>query len=123
MARNTHRTYTADDITALTALAAEAKQLDAEVRAIMFEVSELLEAHGATYPNWQEYHPELVSMVEAMDTEKHPFATANTSYIPRIGEYWNSRWNPSTWQQRNKRTRRDIANMRKAIEACEVVSV
>lgn len=123
MANNTRRTYTADDIESLTVLAVEAQQLDAEVRAIMSEVGEMLEAHGATYPNWQEYHVELAPIVEALDTDKHSFSTANTSYIPQVGHYWNSRWNPTTWSQRNKRTRRDIANLRKAIEMCEAVSV
>lgn len=122
MAINTRRRYTADDIAALTALQAEAQQIDAEVRSLMVDLGALLEAHGATYIGWEKYHPELDPVIEAMDTDKYPFATANTSYIPQVGHYWNSRWNPATWAQRNKRTRRDIANMRRAIALCEVVS-
>jgi hypothetical protein len=118
----TRRTYTADDIASLTFAATEAQALDVEIREIMAEVSAILEAHGATYPAWQEYHPELAPIVEAMDTDKHPFATANTSYIPQVGHLWLSRWNPTTWHQRNRRTRRDIDNLRKAIEACGVVA-
>lgn len=124
MTINTRRTYTADDIADLTALAAEAQQLDAGVRAVWAEVDALLTARNAQWFGWEAYAEQLglAPLVEAIDTDKHPFATANTSYIPEVGHYWNSRWNPATWQQRNNRTRRDIANLRKALKACEVVN-
>jgi hypothetical protein len=124
MTINTRRRYTADDIAELTAQAAIAQRLDAEVREVMAEVQAAVEAAGADYPFWQahaaEYHPQLLPVVEAMDTDKHYFATANTSYIPEVGYFWNSRWNPATWAARNRRTQRDIANLRKALKACEV---
>lgn len=125
MTINTNRKYTADDIEALTALAAEAKVIDGENRELMAKVGALLEARGADFPGWQRYAEEmgLAPLVEALDVDKHCFMTANTSYIPQVGHYWSSRWNPATWQQRNKRTRRDIVNLRKAIEACEAVNV
>lgn len=123
MAINTKRTYTADDIAELTMLAAEAKQLDADVHTVMAEAQAIIEADGAGYPGWENYHPNLLPIVEATNWEKYSFATANTSYIPQVGHYWNSRWNPKTWAHRNNRTRREIANLRKAIAECEVVNV
>lgn len=123
MAINTRRAYTADDIAELTMLAAESQQLDTEAHVVAVEVGVILEAHGATYLGWQAYHPELAAIIEATDPDKHPFATANTSYIPQVGHYWNSRWNPATWSKRNKRTRRDIDNLRRAMATCEVVNV
>lgn len=126
MTINTRRRYTADDIAALTALAAEAQQLDDECRELMIEVSALYESRGANWIGWECYaekmYPDLLPILAALDIDAHPFATANTSYIPQVGHLWNSRWNPTTWAQRNKRTRRDIANLRRAIAACEVVN-
>lgn len=118
---NTKRTYTADDISELTMLAAEAKQLDADVHTVMAEAQSVIEADGAGYPGWENYHPFLAPIIEALNPDKYSFATANTTYIPQVGHYWHSRWNPKTWAQRNKRTRRGIANLRKAIATCEVV--
>lgn len=120
MAINTKRCYTADDIAELTVQAAEATRLDAEVREVMAELGAVLQAHGATGFGWEKYYPELLPIIEATDNDKHPFATANVSYIPQVGHYWNSRWNPATWAARNRRTARDIANLRKAIAQCEV---
>lgn len=118
MSYNTNRRYTVEEIADLTALAAEAHQLDADVRAVMAELDDLLTSHGAYFPGWEAYYPELQPVIDALDVDKHPFQTANTSYIPQVGHYWNSKWNPTTWRQRNNQTRRDIANLRKAIEAC-----
>ena len=121
MAINTRRCYTADDIAALTALQAEANVLDAECRELMIEVSALYEARGANWIGWEAYaaemYPDLLPILAALETDAHPFATANTSYIPQVGHLWNSRWNPTTWQQRNKRTARDIKGLRKALSA------
>lgn len=121
MSYNTNRRYTADEIAELTMLAAEAQQIDSDVRVVMNELSALLEARGAAYPGWEMYHPELEPVIEATDVDKHPFMTANTSYIPQVGHFWVSRWNPTMWRQRNNRTRRDIANLKKAIASCAPV--
>lgn len=119
MTINSNRRYTADDIAALITLQAEANVLDTECRNLMIEVSALYEARGANWIGWEGYademYPDLLPILAALNIDAHPFATANTSYIPQIGHLWHSRWNPTTWAQRNKRTARDIKGLRKAL--------
>ena len=124
MTINTRRVYTADDIARLTAAQAQADALDQEVREVMAEVSTILNAVCGEHFGWQLYAEQygIAPLVDALDLDKHPMATANTSYIPQIGHLWNSRWNPTMWEQRNRRTRRDIDNLRKAIARCEVAA-
>jgi hypothetical protein len=124
MSYNTNRRYTDEEIADLTALAAEIAQTDAEVRAVWGEMDALLNERNWNFPGWELHADEagLTPLLDAIDIDKHPFATINTSYIPQVGHYWNSKWNPTTWRQRNKRTQRDIANLRKAIAACKVTA-
>ena len=126
MSINTNRRYTADEIAELTALAAEAQALDTETSNVMSDVSALYVVRGATWIGWELYaetlYPDLLPLLAALNVDAHPFATANTSYIPQVNHYWNSRWNPAIWRQCNKRTRRDIDNLRKALVAHKVAA-
>ena len=115
---NSRRQYTADEIEALTRIAAESNAIDAEARIVMVEVSAILEANGLNYTGGTLYAyitaPHLVPMVEAMTLD---IGTENVSYIPRVGDYYNSKWSINHWGSIARRARRNLTKLQQVVDA------
>ena len=120
--------YTANEVAELTALAAEARTLDAEWRAVADELGAIVDSlYGFTYTDpatgaqihttemmWDRY-AETADLAEACALD---FMPAPFHYIPRVGEYCtHNRYNVAEWRKLNNRCRRNIAKARKTIKA------
>ena|SRR5215216_1696761 len=107
-----HIIYTADQIAELTALADEARELDAEWRAVIANVGAIVDAVvGERYIGWESDYPELDNLLAPCEFRPAPF-----QYIPRVGEFAvRNRYNAAEWRRLNNKCRREIAKTRKAI--------
>jgi len=108
--------YTAEEVAELTVLADEARALEQEWRAVMDEISGLLDALlGRRYCGWQWYHPELHDIAEVI---KFDYQVAPYEQLPQVGHGAYKRIHRTKeWRRLNNRCRKEIAAARRAL-AC-----
>jgi hypothetical protein len=116
--------YTAEEISELTNLANEARELDAEWRAVMAQAGEIIDrlygftysdrfgTHRSTQPGWHCY-PETADLADAVSRE---FRVAPFQQLPKVGEAAYKRIQRATeWRKLNNRTRKEIVFARNVV--------
>lgn len=120
----TIRRYSDQEAAALSALAAEARELEAQARDLLTHAGEIIDrvagfdctingkAEHHTDPRWSEY-PELAQIAAATAAD---FRVAPYAQLPQAGQVACKRFHsPAKWQTLNNRTRREIARLQVAI--------
>ncbi len=107
--------YTADQISELTTLANEARELDAAWRAAMDDAGEIINrVVGEQYLGWEiHYNDQLSDLIDAIHAD---YTTAPFQYIPHVGEFAVRPLRAAEWRKLNNKCRREIAKTQKAIE-------
>lgn len=122
------RRFTPAEAAALAEAAAVADQLYSEVRTAWQLVEVQARKHTAAVggpdwydPSWQ-FCPDvygLAPLAEAIHPDAASLAPCHANGpLPVAGDLWQSRYNPATWQARNRRTRRELNALYAAMAAC-----
>ncbi len=105
--------YTAAEIAELSALADDAREIEAEARDVLAQAAEIITRKTGGGIGWQRYHPELSDLADAIcqDFRVAPYS----NWMPAVGQFTTKLQRAAEWQKLNRRARREIANVRKAI--------